>query len=94
MKTAARNLKHGRSRVLGKINVLRYDLNESREGFCRHYPGGPAVNILVSILGNPSQISIPPKVKGDQTVMRSVFHFRFSSTTSKLINTGHISVLS
>ena len=33
MKTAARNGKHGYS--FGKRNVLRFDLNESREGFCR-----------------------------------------------------------
>ena len=37
MKTAARNGKHGYS--FGKRNVLRFDLNESREGFCRRGRG-------------------------------------------------------
>ena len=39
MTTAARNRKHGRSTVLGKINVFRLHLNESREGFCRRGRG-------------------------------------------------------
>ena len=33
MKTTAWNRKHGRSIVLGK-DILRFDLNESRDGFC------------------------------------------------------------
>ena len=39
MKTAARNGKHDRSIVLGKRNVLRFDLKESREVFCRRGRG-------------------------------------------------------
>ena len=39
MKTAAQNRKHGRSTVLGKGNVFRLHLNESREGFCQRGRG-------------------------------------------------------
>ena len=35
----ARNRTHGRSTILGKINLFRLDLNESREGFCRRGRG-------------------------------------------------------
>ena len=38
-KTAAWNGKHGRSVVSKKRNVLRFDLKESREGFCRRERG-------------------------------------------------------
>ena len=35
----ARNEKHGRSTILGKRNVFRLDLKESREFFCRRGRG-------------------------------------------------------
>ena len=42
MKTAARKGKHGRSIVWGILrNVLKFDLMESRDGFCRRGGGKP-----------------------------------------------------
>ena len=35
----ARNRKHGRSTILGKISIFRLYLNESREGFWRRGRG-------------------------------------------------------
>ena len=60
MKTAAQNRKHHRFMFFfGEKNVLRFDLNQSREGFCQRLPGFCNFDLHDSTGGNLIGVLVP-----------------------------------
>ena len=72
----ARNRKHGRSTILGKRNVFRLDLNESREGFCRRGRGRS-----FDVDGPKTEKALEPTV---ESLVRGIWRLRVSEAEWKV----------